>query len=133
VTTLPLGGRYAPKNVAAIWVERTDGTWIKTLAVWAGVRLRYLTGYRRANPTGNKVDAVTSATLPAFGPRVVSWNMADAQGQEVPDGDYAVKMEVTDRDAAGQIFTFPFSKTRPPFSSTTGDTQYYTGAELRCR
>ncbi|HKP62583.1 MAG TPA: DUF2271 domain-containing protein [Polyangiales bacterium] len=133
VTTLSLGGRYAPKNIAAIWIERMEGTWVKTLAVWAGVRLRYLTAYRRANPTGNKVDAVTSATLPAFGARAVGWNLADAAGEEVREGDYVVKVEITDRDATGQTLAFPFRKPRPPFAISLPDTEYFSGAQLRCR
>lgn len=133
VTTLSLGGRYTPKNIGAIWIERADGTWVKTLQIWAGVRLRYLTNYRRANPAGNKLDAVTSATVAMFGSHVVGWNLKDAQGNEVPDGQYAVKVEVTDRDATGQTFALPFTKTSPPFNATLPDTQYFSSVVLRCR
>ena len=133
VTLLSLGGRYAPKNIGAVWIEHDDGNWVKTLAVWAGVRLRYLTTYRAANPTGNKVDAVTSGTLPAFGDHVLGWNLADAMGSEVPDGAYRVHVEVTDRDSNGETFTIPFTKRAPPFDVAAADGPYFSHAMLRCR
>jgi hypothetical protein len=133
VTTLPLGGRYTPRNIGAIWIERSDGTFIKTLERWAGVRLRYLTHFRAANPTGNKVDAVTSGTLAMFRAHSVGWNLSDVNGQEVPDGDYRVQVEVTDDDKTGQTLTLPFKKTSGPFESSAPDAEHFTGVRLRCR
>jgi len=133
VTSLPLGGEYAPKNIGAIWIERGDGTWVKTLKVWAGIRGRYLTAYRSANKSLNKVDAVTSPTLRAFTGHLVGWNLSDVDGQEVPDGEYRVQVEVTDRDGKGETVTVPFTKTTPPFTSSVPDSEYFTDAELRCR
>ncbi|HTU62324.1 MAG TPA: hypothetical protein VMF89_27885, partial [Polyangiales bacterium] len=83
LTTRAQGGRYAPKNVGAIWIEREDGTWVKTLKVWAGVRLRYLTTYLEANTTRDTTDALTSATLRQHTTHEVKWSPDD-----VPDGDY---------------------------------------------
>jgi hypothetical protein len=133
VNTLSLGGRYTPRNVGAIWIERSDGTWVKTLERWAGVRLRYLTGFRAANPTGNKVDAVTSGTLSMFRAHNVGWNLADADGHEVADGDYRVQVEVTDVDKTGEMLTVPFKKTRPPFESKLADQDHFRDIQLRCR
>lgn len=133
VTTLSLGGQYAPRNIGAIWIERADGTWLKTLAVWAGVRLRYLAAYRAANPTGNKVDAITSGTRQVYGDRIVGWNLADATGNIVPDGDYAVRVEITDKDATGTTFAMPFTKVGTVFMNSAPDAQYFTHAVLRCR
>jgi hypothetical protein len=133
VTALPLGGLYAPRNIGAIWIAHSDGTWVKTLALWAGVRIRYLTAYRQANPTGNKVDAVTSATKSMFGDHVAGWDLGDANGGEIADGDYQVVVEVTDRDATGETLTVPFMKIQPPFQITAPNTDSFSGVELRCR
>ena len=133
VTIESLGGLYAPRNIGAIWIARADGTWVKTLALWAGVRIRYLTEYRRANPTGNKVDAVTSATLSTFGDHVVGWDLDDAGGSEVPDGAYQVAVEVTDRDATGESLLVPFMKTEPPFQIMAPNADSFSQVELRCR
>lgn len=133
VTLLPLGGEYGPRNIGAIWIARSDGTWVKTLALWAGVRIRYLTEYRRANPTGNKVDAVTSATKSQLGERVFGWDLEDADGAEVPDGEYQVMVEVTDRDANGERLSVPFMKTPPPFRIMVPNTDSFSDIELRCR
>lgn len=133
VRTLSQGGRYAPKNIGAIWIARADGSWVKTLELWASVRFRYLEAYRAANTTGNKVDAVTSSTLRMPKAHTVNWNLKDAQGQEVSDGDYQVQVEVTDDDKPGKTLSLPFKKTSSKFQASAVDNEHFHSVRLRCR
>jgi hypothetical protein len=130
VTTLPQGGQFAPKNVGAIWVEDADGHWVKTLAVWVGVSLRYLSRYLKANRNGNTVDAITSSSLTMHQEHEVSWNLSNASGGVVPDGTYHVLVEVTDRNGPGQVLDLEFIKGAAPQEIAAPDTPYFTGVEL---
>lgn len=89
---------YAPRNIVAVWVERTNGTFVRTLAQWAATRKQYLLAWN-ASSKGNNVDAVTGATFAAHGTRSVSWDLKDANKTLVPNGTYVIKMELTDHNA----------------------------------
>lgn len=132
VTTKPLGGRYAPKNIGAIWVERDDGVWVKTLAVWARTRLRYLTSYLAANTTRDKTDAITSATLRQHETHDVRWNLTDAAGETVPEGDYRIRVEVTDHDNTGEVLTVPFTKSDATLKLTPKENAHFADISLNC-
>jgi hypothetical protein len=132
VTTQTLGGRYSPKNIGAIWVERGDGTWVKTLALWAAVRQRYLTTYLAANPTRNTTDAVTSATLRQHTTHEVSWNLRNGAGEPAPDGDYRMRVELTDRDGSGQVLNVPFTKSQAGVKLTPDGNEYFHDLALTC-
>jgi len=132
LTTRAQGGRYAPKNIGAIWIEREDGTWVKTLKVWAGVRLRYLTTYLKANTKRDTTDAMTSATLRQHATHEVKWNLKDAQGQVAADGDYRVRVEVTDRSGDGQLLSVPFSKSDQALKVAADDSEFFVDVELEC-
>ena len=62
MTTAPVGGRYQPRNIGAIWIEDNNGKLVKSLEVWAGIRRRYLTRYATAL-SGAAIDVTASATL----------------------------------------------------------------------
>lgn len=131
VTTLPQGGTYQPRNIGAMWIEDGDGRWLRTLAFWAGVRSRYLTAYRAANSTRNQVDAITSPTLAMHQAHEVIWNLRDAAGQTVPNGRYAIKIEVTDRSGPGQVATLAFDKTDAPSTVMPADEEFFEGMSLQ--
>lgn len=114
VTTQSQGGRYSPRNIGAVWVENSQGQWVKTLAVWAWIRGRYLRRYLQVNPSNNTVDAMTSATLRTHQNHKLTWDLTDASGNEVPDGDYSIFIEVTEKDAAGQSASVGFTKGGAP-------------------
>lgn len=132
LTTRAQGGRYAPKNIGAIWIEREDGAWVKTLKVWAGVRLRYLETYLEANTTRDTTDAMTSATLRQHASHEVKWNLQDAQGKAAADGDYRVRVEVTDRSGKGQLLSIPFSKSNQALKVSPEDSEFFVDVELSC-
>ena len=103
---------YAPRNVVAVWVEKPNGAFVRTLAQWAMTRKQYLLAWNTAS-AGNNVDAVTGATWPTHGTRTVSWNLRDVNKALVPNGNYVVKMELTDRNATATTqnneASFPFT------------------------
>ena len=93
-------------NQFAVWIEDADGRMVKTLLVTNFTAARR--GYRNrdmslpawvkaANPesmSGAEIDAISSAT-PSGGVLSYSWDMTDANGERVPDGVYAIKVEGT--------------------------------------
>ncbi len=109
VVTSSAGGTYAPKNVVAIWIENSEGVFVKTLTIYAGVRASNLTNWESAS-AGNKADAISGATQSTHGTIYGSWNGTDAKGITVPDGNYKVCMELTDKDSTGSFSTFNFTK-----------------------
>jgi hypothetical protein len=129
VMTVNQGGRYAPRNVGAIWIETAAGDFVKTLKVWAGTRGRYLTKFN-SEAGGNRTDAVTSATIRSYQTHSVTWDLTDVMGNDVPQGDYKMLIEVTDHDGAGKWAEVPFTHAGMPITSMPPDQQYYTGMQI---
>jgi hypothetical protein len=129
VTTVNQGGRYAPRNVGAIWIETQSNAFVKTLQVWAGTRGRYLSRFN-SEAGGSRVDAVTSATLRAYGTHHVTWDLTDVNGAVTPAGDYKIVIEVTDHDGAGKSADVPFTFSNEPMTAMPADQQYYTGMQI---
>jgi hypothetical protein len=129
VLTKSLGGIYAPRNIGAIWIESSSGTWIKTLALWAATRERYLSVFNAASG-GNKVDAVTSATLWFHQNHEVTWDLADSSHNPVPDGEYRVMIETTDSDGPGDSTFVGFTKGPTPLHLTPPDQDHYVQMSL---
>jgi hypothetical protein len=100
VTTRATNGKYAPKHVLAAWVTDARGQFVRTLLVRGRKRKKYL--YRWAKDTKkNNVDAVTGATLKSHGEVAIRWDCRDTQGDVVPDGEYRIQLELTDKHAQG--------------------------------
>lgn len=109
VATSTAGGSYSPRNVVAIWVENSAGTFIKSMTVYAEARKYDLTRWSTAS-AGNTVDAKTGATQSSFGTVTGTWNGKDTKGTIVPDGSYKVCMELTDKQGTGNFSSFAFTK-----------------------
>jgi hypothetical protein len=92
VTTVSYNGRFEPHNVAAVWITDSVGTFVKTLATWGGPRLAAALEWQTVS-SGNRVDAITSATRRTAGPITAQWNCMDTTGQLVPPGSYSVCVE----------------------------------------
>jgi hypothetical protein len=91
------------KNVMAIWIQTSSGTFVKTrkrnagggtsdhLPIWAvnsgGNANNCMSG------SCNTVGATTGATLNNFGTINVSWDGTDASGNLVADGTYKITVE----------------------------------------
>jgi hypothetical protein len=122
-TTVLLGGKYSPRNVGAAWVEDASGKFVKTLNRWATHEAFDLVTWRTAS-NDNMVDAITSATAANFGMRESVWNLTDVDRQVVPDGDYTLKIEVTDSHTAGTVFSIALHKGPTAVDSTAPDQRY---------
>jgi len=110
------------KNVMAVWIESSTGTFVKTrarnagggtsdhLAVWA-VKAGGSAGNCMA-ANCNVLGATTGATLSNFGNRNFSWDGTDASGNVVPDGTYKIIVESTwnHGSAATTTRTYTFVK-----------------------
>lgn len=118
VTTASNGGQYSPKNIVAIWIKNSSGTFVKTLKVMAAQRIQYLYKWK-ASSSSNTVGAITGATLSSHITHNVSWNVTNVSGSVVPDGTYQVWIEFTDADAQGPYTSYSFVK-----GTTAVDTAY---------
>jgi hypothetical protein len=108
VKTVTYNGNYAPKHVQAIWVEDDQG-FVKTSLLRASQRKQYLYTWRSVSGD-NVTDAVTGATLTSHQSITVIWNCTDIDGNIVPDGEYTVHVEFTEKHAQGPLISIPFTK-----------------------
>lgn len=91
-------GQYAPRNVVAIWITSSTGTFIKTIGRWADVRKQHLVAWGTA--AGADVDAISGATRQDHGtPLTATWDMKTKGGQLVGNGTYTIRMESADFNA----------------------------------
>ena len=114
VSTSKAGGNYAPRNIVSIWIEDASGKFVKTLLAYADKRKTHLNNWQAStNAAGseyNKVDAITGATKSSHGTRNCSWDGIDYLGSNAEDGEYFVKMELTDKNSTGNYSSFSFTK-----------------------
>jgi hypothetical protein len=117
VTSAAGGGRYAPRNCGAIWIETASGEFVKTIERWAAIRSGDLRAWNQASggwgfsffgssTSPDAVDAVSAATLTRHQAHSPTWTFKDASGMVVPDGTYKVKMEVADGRSVVSEVTF---------------------------
>jgi len=105
-TSVDLRGRYAPRNIGAVWIESGSGTFVKTLERWASIRANDLRTWNSKSggwssffgigATADELDAVSRATLRSHETHTLTWDMVDNNGQVVPDGAYKVGIDVAD-------------------------------------
>lgn len=101
----------AGSNQWAVWVENSEGKVVRTLTVTSftskgrGGRRGYTfrptcvpTWVKNAGAeqmTDEQIDAVTGATPSQSGVQTYTWDFKDANGKEVPAGDYKIYLEAT--------------------------------------
>jgi hypothetical protein len=129
VQTAAIGGRFAPKNVGAIWIEDAAGRFVRTIKRWGNARAKWLTRFI-ASSQGNIVDAVTAATLLSHERHEVTWDLTDLTGCEVGSGEYHVIFEVTDRNGSGDSLAIPISKMQLPISTLPPDSAHFRALSL---
>lgn len=127
-TTLNAGGTYAPRHVLAIWVEK-NGVFVKSRKVMANQRKQYLYKWV-ASSNYNVTDAITGATLTQPQTHTVQWNCTDLSGNVVPDGEYTILIEFTDKHAQGPYYAVNFQKGTAPQSITPPNQQYIINMQL---
>jgi len=110
--TSAAGGGYAPRNVVAIWIENSSGTFVKSLLVLAATRMPDLTNWTSnsggKNATNSRLNAITGATQSSHAVRTATWDGKDVNGAVVTDGTYKACFELA--DGALKFSTFNFTK-----------------------
>ena len=103
--TSSVGGGYSPRNIVAIWIKTSTGTFVKSLLVYANARKGDLSNWV-SNSGRSAVDAITSATQSSHATRTCTWNATNVSGTVVANGDYKVCMELCDGVLVYHEFTF---------------------------
>jgi hypothetical protein len=106
-------GEYGDRNVGAIWIERSDGAYVRTLARWAAVRREHLVRWRAASGD-DSADAITSATRSSHRTTALTWELVDALGAPLEPGDYRLRAEFTEDNSnkgapLGPLLEVPFT------------------------
>ena len=98
--TTTTNGRYSPRNAHVVWVETADGRFVKTLDLWARRYASHLKQWAAAvGDLQAEIQARTGASEKAYGTYTSRWDMKDAAGSEVPDGEYVIRFELTSDNA----------------------------------
>lgn len=133
------GGRYAPRNCGAVWIEDESGDFVKTIERWTAIRERYLEHWTSASGgwgfsffgnTGqnpDQVDVVTAGTLSSHQMHMSTWNMKDVDGEVVPDGKYTVVVEVS--EGSSGVGRVEFVK-GPMEQMLTGESSVFTDMKV---
>lgn len=101
----------AGSNQWAVWIENAEGKVVRTLTVTSftskgrGGRRGYtfrptcvptwVKNAKAEEMTDEQIDAVTGATPSKSGIQTYTWDFKDADGKEVPAGDYKICFEAT--------------------------------------
>jgi hypothetical protein len=102
-------GNYSPKHVVAIWIEKADGTFIKTKLKRANTRVQWLNQWVTKSGQ-NVVDAITGSTINAHQTENIVWNATNVNAAVVPDGDYKLWIQMAWANANGPTYSIPFTK-----------------------
>lgn len=100
-TTVSPKGKYAPRNVGAVWVEDEDGEFVRTIKVWAKKREQHLVEWQKASG-GDRTDAVSGATIKSHETHSISWDLKDLKGERVKPGKYVLRFEITDKNSSSK-------------------------------
>jgi hypothetical protein len=134
VTTAAAGGRYAPRNIGAVWVADQSGNFIRSLEVWAQRRASNLTQWNsatsKAGVAGSRVDIVSQATLSTHMAHTSTWNCQDFNKRPVPDGTYRVYFEMSDSGANGPNRFEVFTKGPTAATSNPPDNNNFKSIQL---
>jgi len=128
VKTVTENGTYSPKNVLAIWIEK-DGVFVKTRKAMANARKQYLYTWK-ASSNYNVIDAITGPTLTSHQTHTIEWDCTDVNGNVVPDGQYTMRIEYTDKHAQGPLYSINFLKGTEPVTITPANQPYFINMQL---
>jgi flagellar hook assembly protein FlgD len=109
VLTVTNNATYSPRNVLAIWVKDSQGNFVISRKIMAGVRKQHLVKWVNSS-NYNSVNAITGATLQNHQQHTIIWDCRDASGNLVPDGQYEIWVEFTERNSAGGGAVGPSTK-----------------------
>lgn len=108
VSTTSYNGQYAPRNVFAVWIEKEDGSYVKSLGRWAQkYRSKLQRWYSKSgNGSQGMTDAITSASRMNHGnvPALV-WTIDDIADQPSTDGIYNIYFELNETNGGSKTTT----------------------------
>lgn len=131
-TTVTQHGQFAPVNGGVAWVADAQTKWVHTFDIWisayrSAIEFYLAAGgplYSRSNQLFGvqpPPDVITTATLPMHGPHAgETWDLKDVNGNEVPDGDYKIVIEIAEQRPE-QVYELPFTKGGAPALWTLAD------------
>lgn len=123
-------GNYSPKHIMAIWIEKADGTFVKTKLKRGNNYAQYLNTWV-AKSGQNTTDATTGATLSSHStPLSISWNATNIAGTLVPDGDYKLWIQMAYGNANGPTYSIAFTKGATAVHLTPANQTNYTAMIL---
>ena len=128
VRTVTENGNFAPRHVLAIWVEDANG-FVKTRKAMANQRIQYLYTWKAVSDF-NVVDAITGSTINSHQTHTVSWDCTDLEGEIVPNGDYDIWIEFTEKHAQGPLFNLTFTVGPDAQTLTPPDEAHFKDIEL---
>jgi hypothetical protein len=128
-TSVADSGNFSPRHVLAVWAEKEDGTFVKSLKVQADKRKQYLYTWNTKS-SGNTTDAITGETLKEHETHVVTWDLSDVTGALVDDGNYVIKVEYTSEHAQGPLLSVLFTKGTALVSLLPANETYFEGISL---
>jgi hypothetical protein len=132
VTTKTSGEKYAPRHVIAVWVTDSKGNFVRTLELRAREYVRHLRIWRKGSQ-GNTVDAITGASLRAHQSHKLVWDCKNAKGELVPDGEYRIHVEFTEKNGQGPVIPanhIRFTKGPKAVSLTPADLPQFVDMKL---
>ncbi|HRY99591.1 MAG TPA: DUF2271 domain-containing protein [Bacteroidales bacterium] len=133
-STSSAGGNYSPKNIVAIWVTDSAGSFVKTLLAYAASRRTHLNTWEAATTAAgsayNVTDAISGATRTSHGTRICSWNGRNYNQVDMPDGTYRLWFELTDKNATGNFSHFDFVKGPLPQNQTPANVPSFSGISI---
>jgi hypothetical protein len=100
VTTVNPMGTFNPANCVVMWIQNSAGQFVRTFGKWAAVRESELLTWNSADggDTSVCIDGVTAASRTSHGTISSKWDLSNASGQRVPNGNYWYYIEMTDRN-----------------------------------
>ena len=141
-TQTPHTSYTGTKNVMAVWIQTSTGTFVKTcvrylgwgtsdhLPTWA-----VNAGGAASNGMGancNTQGATTGATLTSFTNRTITWDGTDVNGTVVADGTYKITVQSTWNHGGGGSTTRSYTFTKGPSNDnqTPASDGNFTGISL---
>ena len=132
-TTKP-GGRYGDRNVHAVWVEDEAGNFVKTIGLWGQKHAKQLAKWKRStDDMRSDIDARTSATVRAYKKYDIEWDLKNKLGEEIADGKYVIKFELTNGNEPENKFNraaIEFIKGSESYTTEMTDEGGYKGIVL---
>ncbi len=134
VSTSNAGGNYAPRNIVAVWVEDSNGDFVKTLLSYAQTFKHHLNNWEASTTAAgsvyNTVDAITGATKTSHATRTCTWDGTDLNGTLVADGAYKLCMELTDKNSTGNYSLYDFTKGANVENQTPGNQPSFSSVSI---